>query len=117
MHTTPPDDYERHARPTDPDTSKEAAEEMIDSGDVAAQCIECLLALHALGTATASEIDRHMGAKHPIYWRRCSDLHRLKLSTPTGERRPSVHPGGKTQQVYTLTVAGHAYVHKLKGKQ
>jgi len=84
-------EMQRLARNTDPDTSHEAAEHMVQSGKAATQRAQVLAIVRDLPDKTAGEIARQMGpgsAHKPS--RRLADLRRLGLVHVSGVRKCTI---------------------------
>lgn len=84
------DDCERiRARSSDPHTSHEAAQEMLASGKLNAQCQEVLLALRDRDGSTSAEIGQQLSQSHGRYvaGRRLPDLERKGLVRRGDARR------------------------------
>ena len=67
------------ARNTDPESSKEAAREMIDSGAMASQRMQVYVALQRHNNSTARELSDASGITVHVIGRRLTELDRLGM--------------------------------------
>ena len=91
----------RHARRTDPESSHEAAAELVESGRVNDQCQRVLEALQRFDRTTSAELAWHSGMDRFVVARRLPDLERKGLAKKGGYKHCPV--GGRKAVWWTVT--------------
>ena len=91
------------ARTSDPDTSHDAATPSIRRWSQLRRLLSAFNA-HPAGLTADEATELASVPSDPPLWRRCSDLGRLGLVAPTGDRRPG--RSGRDQRVLAITDLG-----------